>query len=198
VIAHGFGTGQRALAPFVARAADLEATLSSAPPTLQTLTSQLPAASRLLSQVTKFSQAAVPALQAGRSAFTQTSLLLGQARPGLRAVPAAVSLIGPATPPVLRLLGGIVQPALPHIDLALLSSLPILSELAPRGCDMHRFAANWASILSWGDSFSNYLRYDVVSPDLTSIGGAGYPGARPGIYASPYPTPCQPDHQRVP
>jgi phospholipid/cholesterol/gamma-HCH transport system substrate-binding protein len=196
IIAHGFESGQHALAPFAARASDVEATLTAAPPTLATLTAQLPAASHFLTQLKAFSQAALPALQVGRTAFEQTSLLLEQARPGLRSVPAATSLIGPATPPVLRLLGGILQPALPHIHLALTSLLPIVAVLAPRGCDLHRFASNWASVLSWGDSFSNYLRYDVVSPDETSLGG--YPATRPGIYTSPYPTPCQPDHQQVP
>jgi phospholipid/cholesterol/gamma-HCH transport system substrate-binding protein len=195
-IAHGFGTEQRALEPFVQQAPALKATLTSAPPALRTLTTQLPAASGLLAQVEAFSRAATPALDIGRQAFTQTALLLQQAQPGLRAVPSAVSLIGPATPPLLHLLGGIVQPVLPHVDLALISALPILGELAPRGCDLHRFAGNWASILSWGDVFSNYLRYDVVSPDETSVGG--YAGPRPGIYSSPYPTPCQPDHQQVP
>jgi hypothetical protein len=79
---------------------------------------------------------------------------------------------------------------------ALHSSLDPLTELAPRGCDLHRFTANWASILSWGDSFSNYLRYNVVSPDETSIGGV--PARRLGIFSSPYPSPCLYDTQQVP
>jgi hypothetical protein len=111
-------------------------------------------------------------------------------------VPPAVSLIGPATPPLLHLLAGIVEPVLPHFDTLLSSALPLLKELAPRGCDMHEFAYNWADILSWGDSFSNYLRYDLVSPDETSIGG--YTGPRVGIYSTAYPAPCQVEHQQVP
>jgi phospholipid/cholesterol/gamma-HCH transport system substrate-binding protein len=195
-IAHGFGTEQLALRPFAEKASAVEATLAQAPATLRALTSQLPPAAQLLHQLESFSRAAIPALDTARGALIQTAALLTQSQPGLHAVPAAISLLRPATPPVLRLLNQLIEPALPHVSLALLAALPIVTELAPRGCDLHRFAANWASILSWGDSFSNYLRYDIVSPDETSVGGN--PGARPGIYASPYPTPCQPDNQSVP
>jgi phospholipid/cholesterol/gamma-HCH transport system substrate-binding protein len=195
-IAQGFGTEQRALAPFVQQASALEATLTEAAPTLQTFSAELPPVSGLLAQVESFSRAAVPALNIGRTAFTQTALLLRRAQPDLQAVPGAVSLIGPATPPLLHLLAGIVEPVLPHFDMLLSSALPLLGELAPRGCDMHEFASNWADILSWGDSFSDYLRYDLVSPDETSIGG--YTGPRVGIYSTAYPAPCQVEHQQVP
>jgi hypothetical protein len=195
-IAQGFGTEQQALRPFVQQASDLEATLTEAAPTLQTFSTQLPPVSGLLAQVESFSRAAVPALDIGRTAFTQTALLLQRAQPGLHAVPPAVALIGPATPPLLHLLAGIVEPVLPHFETLLSSSLPLLAELAPRGCDMHGFAHNWADILSWGDSFSNYLRYDLVSPDATSIGGST--GPHLGIYSTAYPAPCQVEHQQVP
>jgi hypothetical protein len=91
-------------------------------------------------------------------------------------------LLKPATPAVLNLTKTI-DPVLPPLHKALSSSLPPAHQLAPRECDLKRFVSNWASILSWGNDFSNYLRYNVVPPDAASAGGG--PGPRPAIYSSP-------------
>jgi ABC-type transporter Mla subunit MlaD len=194
-IAEGFSSGQRTLGVFATHGANLERTLDEAPLLLRSATAELPHTSQLLRAVRDFSRAAVPALTIGRGALSDTSELLRAGRPGLRAAPGALNLLRPATPAVLGLMRAL-DPVLPPLQTALQASLPPVRELAPRGCDLHRFVANWASILSWGNDFSNYLRYNVVSPDTTSAGGN--PGPRVGIFASPYPRPCEYDSKKVP
>lgn len=196
--ADGFGPGADTLAPFSGERVAVQQALERAPATLRTVRDDLPRTSRLLRSLRRFAVTAQPVLDDAPSALRATDALLAEARPGLRRVPGTTRLLDRAVPDVLRLTGTL-RPVLPRVDDTLRTSLPIVAELAPRACDLKRFTGNWASTLSWGDGFSNYLRYNVSSPDQASLGGHGSRDLAAGVIRStPYSAPCEPDAIEAP
>jgi virulence factor Mce-like protein len=192
-IADGFDPEQRTLQPFVTESASVQRALDVAPDTLRTARAGLRETSPLLRALDGFTSAATPALVIGRGALTSTSALLRDGRPGLRAVPVTLPLLRPATPATLGALKTL-RPVLPRIDAATAALNPVLTELAPRECDLQTWTHNWASATSWGDENSNFLRFDLVAPDQTSLSSNG--GSGPGIFRDAYPEPCEAPNQK--
>jgi ABC-type transporter Mla subunit MlaD len=194
-IALGFRPEANALRPFADRSTSVHATLSQAPPALSALQSQLPGVQQMAAELGGFARAIRPGLHAAPRALTETSALLSEARPGLVAARGVLDTAGKAVPPVLDLLAT-VRPVLPPIDEAFRSSTPILNVLGAHGCDFVRFGTYWTSMQSFGNSAGNVLRFNVVSPDVSSLYGQTSPTA--GVFSDPYPAPCVAGHERLP
>jgi hypothetical protein len=155
----------------------------------------LPPVQQMAAELGGFARAIRPALRVAPRAFNETSALLSEARPGLIAARGVLDTAGKAVPPVLDLLST-VRPVLSPIDEAFRSSTPILNALGLHGCDFVRFGTYWTSMQSFGNSAGNVLRFNVVSPDVSSVYGQTRPTA--GVFSDPYPAPCVAGHEKLP
>jgi ABC-type transporter Mla subunit MlaD len=194
-IALGFRPEANALQPFADRSATLHDALSQAPPTLGELQSQLPSVQQMAAELGGFARAIRPALHAAPRSLSETSALLAEARPGLVAARRVLDTAGKAVPPVLDLLAT-VRPVLSPIDQTFKSSTPILNVLGLHGCDFVRFGTYWTSMQSFGNSAGNVLRFNIVSPDVSSVYGQTKP--TDGVFSDPYPAPCVAGHEKLP
>jgi ABC-type transporter Mla subunit MlaD len=188
-IATGFQPEAQALQPFYQAGGGLSSTLNKAPSDLASTRDSLSQTDPFLSALSSLAHDALPALNAAPSSFTQAASLLQSARPAMRDLNGTFQLLDRATNPTLDLLHTI-NPALPNIDTGLTQSLPILSDLAPRGCDIHNMLGNWESMLQYGDATGNYLRFMVYGVTPQDLGGYGarLPGVN--IKTDAYPAPC--------
>ncbi|HEX6390098.1 MAG TPA: MCE family protein [Solirubrobacteraceae bacterium] len=137
------------LAPFVDRRRATRATLAAAPPALEVAAPALAEGQRLLRAVTRLSTAATRTLPGAPRALRATSALLrdgrrplGQARPLLRRVRAAV-------PDTLRLTRGL-SPLLAPVTQALDKLVAPVTTLGAHGCDIANFGQVWRSFLGFG------------------------------------------------
>jgi ABC-type transporter Mla subunit MlaD len=188
-IATGFQPENLALQPFYVAANGLTQTLNQAPTDLSSTRGSLVQSNPFLVSLTALSRDALPALRAAPNAFSQASILLEQAQPSLRNLNGTVQLLNRAVDPTLGLLNT-VNPVLPNLDTAFSSSTPILSNLAPRGCDIHLFAGNWESMLGYGEADGNYLRFLIFGGNPQNVGGIPAKSATENINDNPYPAPC--------
>ncbi|HEX4109754.1 MAG TPA: MlaD family protein [Solirubrobacteraceae bacterium] len=188
-IATGFHPEAQALQPFYVAGNGLSSTLQKAPNDLSSTRDSLSQTDPFLSALSSLSHDALPVLDAAPSSFTRAAALLRDARPAMRELGGTFKLLDDATNPTLSLLDTI-NPALPDIDTGLTSSLPILSNLAPRGCDIHNMLGNWESMLEYGDSTGNYLRFMVYGVTPQSVGGYGAKLPGINIQDDAYPAPC--------
>src|SRR5581483_9678199 len=171
VAATGFHPEAQALMPFHDAQSGVDGTLTQAPPAFNTLQTKLPAFERLADQMTGFAQAITPGLKAGPASFDETSALLTEARPQLVEAKAVLNTTGLAVDPLLSLLGS-VQPVLTPLKSGLISATPIVSTLGAHGCDFIRFGQHWTSMMEYGNAQGNVLRFEVSSPDVSSIIGS--------------------------
>lgn len=199
-IGTGFKPEADALQPFNEGRADVQATLAGAGPALAVLRSDLPAVSRLLDEVGRFSRDTRPTLQAAPAALRSTTRLVDGAATPLGNTKKTLQLASDAVNPTLGLLHS-AHPVLPNIERALSDVVPTLRRLAPRACDMTQFATGWAEYIKWGDSVNSMIRFLVaaVRPEqptgqTTEVnrvpapgGGDAYDGF---INKNPYPGPC--------
>jgi phospholipid/cholesterol/gamma-HCH transport system substrate-binding protein len=194
-IAGGFRPEAQALAPFGESRSGVEGTLTEAPPTLTAVRSQLPAFDALAGQLSGFATAIRPGLEAGPTAFAQTSAMLAEARPALTGARQVIESTGTAIEPVLGLLAN-VRPVLTPLRSSLVAAVPIVDTLAAHGCDFLRFGTQWTSMQEYGNGQGNVLRFDVVSPDVSSAYGARTAAA--DTFSDPYPAPCVAGHEALP
>ena len=194
-IALGFRPEADALQPFADRSTSVHDTLGQAPPTLGALQSQLPHVRQMAAELGGFARAIRPALAVAPRSLNETSALLSEARPGLIAARRVLDTAGNAVPPVLDLFAT-VRPVLSPIDEAFRSSTPILDVLGQHGCDFVRFGTYWTSMQSFGNSAGNVLRFNIVSPDVSSVYGQARPTE--GVFSDPYPAPCVAGHEKLP
>lgn len=182
-LANGFQPESQALQPFVAQRVGLESTLTQAPATETTVTNDLPAVDRLVSQVEGLARAATPTLAVAPAALRQTSALLVDARPGLRGADQTLRLIQRAVTPTLTFLQT-AQPVLPQIDGAISDLAPTVSYVAPRSCGLSDAFTGWSEMMKWGNAYNNFIRFTV--DETGPIAGSNV--AAP--LTSPYPGPC--------
>lgn len=192
-IATGFQPENLALEPFYDAANGLTSTLDKAPNDLASTRSGLAATDPFLTALASLTHDALPALQAAPYGFSQASRLLAQSQPSLRNLNGTVKLLDRAVDPTLGLLNT-VNPVLPTLDSTFTSSTPILSELAPRGCDIHLFAGNWESMLSYGQPDGDYLRFLLYGGSQQVLGGIPAKSSTEFIQDNPYPAPCTVDN----
>jgi virulence factor Mce-like protein len=188
-IATGFRPESRALRPFATHATALRATLDEAPSALASVRAGLAQSDPLIAALGGLARAAVPALKPAPRALDATAALLRTAPPGLRDLRSTLDLAQRATAPTLTLLRRL-DPVLPSVSDALLSSLPLVNDLGVRGCDISRFAHNWDSMLAYGTTGGplgalNDLRSNLLFAQ-ESVGGTP---AR-NTFANAYPAPC--------
>lgn len=191
-IATGFDPEARSLRPFVQEREAIISALSTAPGALQATRAGLAQVSPLLVQLERFGKEAEPAFARATGTLADTTKLLKEADPGLEAADRTLQLASEAVPPTLKLLRTL-EPVLPDLDGTLSAANPVLSQIAPRDCDIKRFFHNWSETLAFGDGFSNYLRFSTIA-SLESVQG---PPKKylPGVFQSPYPGPCEVDGQ---
>jgi ABC-type transporter Mla subunit MlaD len=194
-IADMFSPSARALAPFYHQADGLRATLQAAPPTLDTLRTQLPPTQRLLAETTRFARAATVTLRLSPRALDRTSVLLRDGRKPLKDLNATLELADRAVDPTLALLNT-VKPVLPSLDSALKGALPTLDELAPRGCDIKKAYFQWSEALAFGDAAGQYARLNATQFNPTQLQGLA-PKVTPGVGDNPYPAPCVAETERT-
>ncbi|MCW3012699.1 MAG: Long-chain-fatty-acid--CoA ligase [Solirubrobacterales bacterium] len=188
-IATGFKPGSEALDVFVRNGDALKDLLDVAPPTLSGVRTGLQRTDPFLGAAADFSREARPLLTSAVPALRQTAALMSEARKGLRDSKATLRLVDRAVPPTLRLLDT-VRPVLPNADTVLRTSLPLLDEVAPRGCDLDLFFTNWESMLAYGNEGGSFLRLNVeIAPE--SLGGVDLTRNLGGVFSEPYPEPCQ-------
>jgi ABC-type transporter Mla subunit MlaD len=191
-IATGFRPEARALQPFIRERDALRSTLTTAPASLRAVQSGLARTAPLLTSLERFGKEATPAFRQARPSLSEADRLLASAGPGLDAARKTLGFAQDAVNPTLALLKT-VDPVLPDIENVLGATKPILDELAPRGCDIHKFMGDWAESVAFGDGFSNWLRFNFIN---TPESIQGYPKKnQPGIWQSPYPAPCEVDRQ---
>lgn len=193
-IADGFQPEAQALQPFADGSSAVSRTLAQAPTALITLQRQLPPFDSLAVQLDGFARVIRPGLEAGPRAFNQTAAMLAEARPALIDARQVLDETGTAVGPVLDLLDT-VQPVLAPLRSGLASATPIVDDLGAHACDFLRFGTQWASMQAYGNSQGNVLRFDLTSPDVSSIYGATTPSA--DTYSDPYPAPCAAGYERL-
>lgn len=184
-IASGFAPEADAAAAFGRSRPEIEALLDVAPSALPAVRADLAQASPLLQETSRFAREVLPLLEAAPDSLRATTLLFRDARSATRALSDTLDTAQDAVDPTLALLDT-VDPVLPGLREGLRAPAPLLTELAPRRCDVIQMLRNWESMLAWGQAGGNYLRFDVHG-DLESFNGV--PAA--GVDAIPYPRPCE-------
>jgi ABC-type transporter Mla subunit MlaD len=186
-IATGFHPEAQALDPFSRHADTLRQTLDVAPGALGTLSAQLPRTDPVLEQVAGLARAALPALRAAPVTLNDATALFVKSRPGLKAAPKTLQLAKDAVPPVLSALRS-VHPILPDVETTLSNTDPLLSELAPRGCDIITWGTNWTDLIGLGNANGNYVRFDLTPGSQTLAGQTNK--SQLAVPADEYPAPC--------
>lgn len=193
-IANGFAPEAKALGPFTQERGAVQSTLEKAPGTFTTLSTSLPQVNGLVDQVRGFARDIRPGLQAGPSSFGQTSALLRESRPGLRALEKTLVLAGGAVNPTLDLLSTL-RPALPQIDSTLTNLTPIVKTLGAHGCDLNLFGTRWTSMLGYGNQDGAVLRLNLTfGPESVYGQTRKLVGSHP---TNPYPKPCEAGTEKV-
>jgi ABC-type transporter Mla subunit MlaD len=188
-IAGGFNPEARALQPLVTARGDVGATLDRAATTLGAMPAQLAPTAQLAAALTTLAGTVTPVLQAAPPALSQTSALLREAVPGVRAAARTLALLHRAADPTLGLLRT-VSPALPFVDQTISDTSGILQTLGPRACDLEPFS-NWAEILQDGDQTGHILRLDLIVTPSSIAGQGGNTPLTPRPLQDAYPPPCQ-------
>ena len=102
---------------------------------------------------------------------------------------------GLAVNPVLGLLGSI-QPVLTPLKSGVTSADPIVSTLGAHGCDFIRFGQHWTSMQEYGNAQGQELRFQLSSPDVSSL--IGITRKTPTTFTDPYPAPCVSGTEKLP
>jgi ABC-type transporter Mla subunit MlaD len=172
----------------------LQATLDLAPPTFAAVQVGLQHTDPALEQLSRFATAALPALQLAPNALERANRLLSALRNDVPPLNGTLHLAGQAVSPTLTLLDS-ARSDTGWLNGALSGAQPLVTELAPRRCDIVRLARNWANMFAFGEpkALGTNLQVAVVTPDFKSLGGnlpLGLDTALPWP-KDPYPAPCQ-------
>jgi hypothetical protein len=137
----------------------------------------------LVAQVRGLAQAAPATLAVAPAALNETTALLRDAEPGLRNAYATLRLAQRAVSPTLGFLHT-AQPALPEIDQAMASLLPVVRYVAPRSCGLSDVSM-WSPWMKFGTSLNNWIRFTVAESSSIVAGAKNAP-----VLSTPYPSPC--------
>lgn len=186
-MADGFAPEARALRPFTEARDAIQTTLDKAPGAFTTVSTGLPQVDPLIEQVRGFARDVRPALKAGPSSFAQTSALLNESRPGLRATDDTLKLASKAVVPTIRLLDT-VKPVLPTLDGTFANGTPLIQSLGAYGCDIVKFGDHWTSMMGFGNQDGGSLRF-TLNFGVESLYGATNRTQGAGPYDA-QPAPC--------
>lgn len=140
-IADGFAPEAAALQPLATHASSLAATLAEAPGVETTASEQLPVIDGLLKQTEGLASAIRRLTRPAPAAFAAVSRLLRAAETPLREATGLLKAAIPLVPVALRLTGRVNPLAAPLARL-LDDSIPLLTQIGLRTCDLVN-AANW-------------------------------------------------------
>lgn len=191
-LANGFRPEADALRPFSDAGQSVKDTLDTAPPAETTVTTRLPTVDRFTYELEGFASRIRPGLRAAPAAFTQTSGLMRESRPGLRGLTKTLYTGRRAAKPTLRLLRN-VRPVLPNLESTLGQATKPVKSLGRYGCDFTRMGRFWTSMLGRGDPVDGgALRFNIVGGTLLGVNPKLLP---PGLgpdanLQNPYPKPC--------
>ena len=175
----------------------LHDTLEEAPGALRGVEAGLRATSPLLREVTRFSTVALPLLRAAPGSLRQTDALLDEAGPTLKTAERTLVAAERAVDPTLELLRAL-RPELEPLRTAFAESTPLVRNLAPRYCDLRNMFGNWSSMMQFGTSIGNYLRFNIPATPESVQGwqGAVDLGRLAGT-GNAYPAPCEAGSEQV-
>jgi virulence factor Mce-like protein len=148
-LASGFAPESQALQPFVDRSTSLSDAITVAPSSLRSLQQGLDAATPLLNETARLARATTRITRQAPAALHQTRILLRDATPAVNASDPLLQRLSGAVSPTLAFLKR-VDPVIAPTIRGLVSNLPVLRELAGRGCDVLDFGRNWRSTLGFG------------------------------------------------
>ncbi|EHN10999.1 Long-chain-fatty-acid--CoA ligase [Patulibacter medicamentivorans] len=196
-MAAGFEPERAALKPFADNADALGETLDEATPTLNQLQAQLPQVERLVAAVDGLARDGRPALRVAPAALRQTTALMRGSRPALRQARETLDKARDAVDPTVGLLTDLV-PQAPRIERALGDITPTLRSVAPRACELSNAMTGWSEFMKWGNTTSNFIRFQVTFNPGDILGGAtatrqgpdGKPLLSQFVHTNPYPGPC--------
>lgn len=191
-IATGWNPESRALRPFSQEADAVRTTFDEAPPTLRTARLQLRRTDPFLRATSSFLRTAQPTLRVAPDSLRETTALLRESQSSLRNLDRTFQLAEAATPPTLDVLDT-ADPVLPDVSEVSKDGQDLADDLAPRGCDVDRFARNWESMMTYSDGEQAVLRLNVVFGLETIEGGTSMGGLLPPtpFRDNPYPAPCE-------
>lgn len=157
-IASGFGPTARAASTFADTRPGFKATVTEAPPALQTFSSRLPNVTRLVNAVDGLARDGKPTLDVLPAALRPTSRLLVDARPALSNADRTLNLLRKASPPTTTLLKRL-DPELPDIQDLIGSLRPTVDEIEPRQCELVSLFGGWAPEFKFGDRFGSQVNF---------------------------------------
>jgi ABC-type transporter Mla subunit MlaD len=188
-IANGFAPQGKFFGAIADEQNSISNLLQIAPSALTGARSGLSDSSPFVVQLGGLARDALPALRAAPASMTQTAALLREAVPSIGDLHTTLKVAQRAVKPTLALLKT-VDPVLPDVESALTSVIPILTNLAPRGCDYLLMTRNWESMLAWGTPTGNYLRFNIIGGTAGGQGPAGHIADGGGAHIHAYPAPC--------
>jgi virulence factor Mce-like protein len=145
------GPAARALAPLVDQRSAVQAALDQAPSSLGAANAGLGNGLRLLDAADALSLQAARVLPTAPAGLATTTRLLKTSHPALIAAKSLLATAKPAIPAVLRITAAL-PPVLPPLSTALNRGTPILTTVAPYGCNIENFAAVIRSMTGFGAS----------------------------------------------
>jgi virulence factor Mce-like protein len=145
------GPAATSLQPFVDQRPAVQATLDQAPGSLAAANAGLANGVRLLDAADALSVQAARVLPTAPAGLAATTKLLRTSHPALRATNDLLVTAKPAIPAVLRITGAL-PPVLPRLSTAFTRATPILTTVAPYGCNIKNFAAVIRSMTGFGAS----------------------------------------------
>jgi virulence factor Mce-like protein len=176
---------------FAEEHAALYDTLAAAPPAFRAVTAGLHDTSPLLRQTTRFAKTALPLLRDAPASLRQTRALLHEAGPVLDDTEGTLDAAKSAVPPTLKLLRSL-RPELTPLDTSFREATPIVNNLSPRICDMRLMLGNWGSMMEYGNTLGNFLRFNIpVSAESVQGWQSGVDLGRLVGNGNAYPAPCE-------
>ena len=188
-IAKGFAPQANVLHAIASESHSLTTLFEVAPSALSGTRSGLAESSPLVQAVGGLAHDSLPALRAAPASLTQTAALLREAVPSIGNLHTTLKVAQRAVKPTLALLKT-VDPVLPDVETALGSALPIVANLAPRGCDYLNMTRNWESMLAYGSPTGNLLRFNIIGATAGGQGPNGHIADGGAAHRSSYQAPC--------
>jgi hypothetical protein len=189
-LATGFRPEAQALAPLRTERPAARAALDVAPAALAAVTTDLPPARSLLSELGTLAIDTRPLLRVAPAGLTELGRMLPLAGPGLASLNPALQQFNATTAPtlgLLRALGPSLDPAVQTLQ----NTTATFLDLASRPCQFSRFLVNWGGpngLVTFGNGGGGFARFRFVLPGIP-LAGASKPTA--ASTADPYPPPAE-------
>jgi hypothetical protein len=185
----GLHYGAKALAPLQAEASSVSQLLEAAPGDMTSIDASLARTDVVLGHVSRFAERTTRfASLAPRALASLTSVLVDH-RP-LASARTLLTKLQPAISPT-TVLTATLKPALPEYSRLFSAAEPVLTTIAPYGCDIYGFANNWRGFLGQGSlqqgpiGPNTILRLVLASPGAQVASVSALP-----IQADTDPKPC--------